>query len=102
SVLQDGWGIIPIYVGPQAPCSDYRATMSVSNPNMHGLFAGFAAALRARDAGLPEGSPIYLDVESWLVSDAACDAVVRAFIDNWVAGVHYFGYEAGLYSTPST
>jgi hypothetical protein len=102
SVLQDGWGIIPVYVGPQAPCSDYRSTMSVTNPDLHGLFTGFAAASRAQAAGLGEGSPIYLDVESWLVDDAACDAVVRTFIDNWVEGVHYFGYAAGLYSTPRT
>jgi hypothetical protein len=102
SVLQDGWGIIPVYVGPQAPCTTYSATMSASNPDLHGLFTGFAAAFRARDAGLSQGSPIYLDVESWLVNDAACDAVVRTFIDNWVEGVHYFGYDAGLYSTPNT
>jgi len=102
SVLQDGWGIIPIFVGPQAPCSDFHVVMDGVAPAIHGMWSGFRAALDARDAGLPEGSPIYLDVESWLHTDAACDAVVRTFIDNWVQGVHYFGYQAGLYSTPST
>jgi glycoside hydrolase-like protein len=102
SVLQDGWGIIPIYVGPQAPCSDFRVTINAQNADLHGLFVGFAAAARAHDAGLPVGSPIYLDMETWLNTDAACDAAVRAFIDNWVEGVHYFGYAAGLYSTPRT
>jgi glycoside hydrolase-like protein len=102
TVLQDGWGVIPIYVGPQAPCSDFHAVINAANPDLHGLFVGFAAAQRARAAGVPEGSPIYLDVESWLHTDAACDAAVRTFIDNWVEGVHYFGYQAGLYSTPST
>jgi hypothetical protein len=102
SVLQDGWGIIPVWVGPQAPCTDYHSTMNVQHPDLHGLFVGFAAALQARAAGLPDGSPIYLDIESWLVDDAACDAVVRTFIDHWVEGVHYFGFSAGLYSTPST
>jgi hypothetical protein len=102
SVLKDGWGIIPVYVGPQAPCSDFHVTVNAQSADLHGLFVGFAAAARAHDAGLPAGSPIYLDVEPWLHTDAACDAAVRTFIDNWVEGVHYFGYEAGLYSTPST
>src|SRR4029078_2221999 len=87
TVLQDGWGVIPIYVGPQAPCSDFHAGIHAASPDLHGLFVGFAAAQRARAAGVPEGSPIYLDVESWLHTDAACDAAVRTFIDNWVEGV---------------
>src|SRR3954447_6289896 len=102
SVLQDGWGIIPVYVGPQAPCSDYHVKINAPYADLHGLFVGFAAASRAHDAGLPAGSPIYLDVEPWRATDAACDAAVRTFIDNWVEGVHFFGYSAGLYSTPST
>jgi hypothetical protein len=102
SVLQDGWGIIPVFVGPQAPCTDYRSVMDTRAPDHHGLWVGFDAAVRARAAGLPVSSPIYLDVENWLVSDAACDATVRKFIEGYVRGVHYFGFEAGLYSTPST
>ena len=102
TILQDGWGIIPVYVGPQAPCTDYRAVMNVDVPGNHGLWAGFDAAVRAKISGLPVGSPIYLDVEPWLVEDPACDAVVRKFIEGWVDGVHYFGYMAGLYSTPLT
>ena len=102
SVLQEGWGIIPVYVGPQAPCSDFRARINWDHYEMHGLFAGFEAAQRARAAGLPEGSPIYLDIEAWTAQDWACDNAVRGFIDNWVEGVHFFGYGAGLYATPST
>ena len=102
TVLQAGWGIIPVYVGAQAPCSDFNARINWDHYEMHGLFAGFEAAQRAQAAGLPQGSPIYLDMEAWAASDWACDNAVRGFIDNWVEGVHYFGYMAGLYSTPST
>src|SRR5262245_52999217 len=62
SVLQDGWGIIPVWVGPQAPCTDYGSTRNVQYPDLHGLFGGFAAASPARAAGLAEGSASDLDV----------------------------------------
>src|SRR6476661_461573 len=38
SVLQDGWGIIPVYVGPQAPCPDYSSTMDVTYTDLPGRF----------------------------------------------------------------
>ena len=102
TVLQDGWGVIPVYVSPQAPCTDYRARISTVDTFAQGLYEGFGAVGAAQRAGLPAGSPIYLDIEPWNVADPACDAAVRDFIQAWAVGVHYHGYAAGLYSTPST
>ena len=36
------------------------------------------------------------------MADPVCDAAVRDFIQAWAFGVHYYGYTAGLYSTPGT
>jgi hypothetical protein len=104
SVLDQGWGVIPVYVSRQAPCSDFHVRMSgdPAAAGWDGFYAGIDSVVRARAAGVTTGSPIYLDIESWDVDDPACSAAVGAFMSSWDMVVHGNGFLAGIYSTPRT
>jgi len=101
-VVAQGWRIIPIYVGPQAPCTSYRVTMDAENPDQHGAAIGQDAVARARVIGLPPGAPIYYDLEAYRGTDVSCRDAVNAFLSGWVRQVHVAGYKAGLYATPDS
>jgi len=101
-VVAQGWRIIPIYVGPQAPCTSYHVTIDAENPDQHGAAIGRDAVARARVVGLPPGAPIYYDLEAYRGTDVACGDAVNAFLSAWVREVHAAGYKAGLYATPES
>jgi hypothetical protein len=61
-----GWGMLPTYVGPQAPCWGYQGvTINPKHAAADGRAAGADAVLDARLFGLPAGSPIYYDMEAY-------------------------------------
>jgi hypothetical protein len=101
-VVAQGWRIIPIYVGPQAPCTDYRVTIDAENPDANGTTIGRDAVARARIVGLPPGAPIYYDLEAYRGADVACSDVVNRFVSAWVREVRAAGYKTGLYATPES
>jgi len=101
-VVAQGWRIIPIYVGPQAPCTNFRITIDAENPDANGAAIGRDAVARARVVGLPPGAPIYYDLEAYRGSDLACSDVVNAFVSGWVREVRAAGYRTGLYATPES
>jgi hypothetical protein len=101
-VVEQGWRIIPIYVGPQAPCTNFRLTIDAENPESHGAAIGRDAVARARIVGLPPGAPIYYDLEAYRGADLACSDIVNAFVSGWVREVRAAGYRTGLYATPES
>jgi hypothetical protein len=101
-VVEQGWRIIPIYVGPQAPCTSYRVTIDADGPDAHGAAIGRDAVARARVVGLPPGAPIYYDLEAYRGTDLACSDIVNAFLSGWVREVRAAGYKTGLYATPES
>jgi hypothetical protein len=101
-VVEMGWRIIPIYVGPQAPCTNYRVTIDAENPDQHGATIGRDAVARARIVGFPTGAPIYYDLEYYRPNDLACSDAVNAFVSGWVREVRAAGYRTGLYATPES
>jgi hypothetical protein len=101
-VVEQGWRIIPIYVGPQAPCTNYRVTIDAQNPDQHGAAMGRDAVARAKVVGFPPGAPIYYDLEAYRGTDMACSDAVNTFVSAWVREVHAAGYEAALYATPES
>jgi hypothetical protein len=101
-VVEQGWRIIPIYVGPQAPCTNFRITIDAENPELHGATIGRDAVARARIVGLPAGAPIYYDLEAYRGTDLACSDAVNAFVSGWVREVRAAGYRTGLYATPES
>jgi hypothetical protein len=102
TVVAQGWRLIPIYVGLQAPCINFSSQVMSRDPAaayQQGGGAANDAMSRAAIAGLPPGSPIYFDMEGYNNADAGCVAAVRAFVNGWVAQLHVGGFKAAMYSS---
>ncbi|GAA2499992.1 glycoside hydrolase domain-containing protein [Terrabacter carboxydivorans] len=98
-----GWGLIPIYVGAQAPCVNQTglATIDPSQAAAQGKAAAADAAGRAATFGLGTGSPIYYDMEAYAPS-ASCTSTVLKFITAWTQELHARGYTSGAYGSTSS
>jgi hypothetical protein len=104
SVSSVGWKLVPIYVGAQPPCQ------SGSNPER--LTASTAASLGAADAsdavakasalGMKAGSPIYLDMEAYDITNKACNDAVLTYVRAFDKGLHAKTYRAGYYGFSSS
>lgn len=94
-----GWSTLPIYVGPQPPCSASGVTI---NPRQAAAEGGAAAANAVSDAslfGLPKGSPVYYDLEAYDEDDGSCVSAVLAFLGAWTRQLNASGYVSGVYSS---
>jgi hypothetical protein len=94
-----GWGMLPTYVGPQAPCWGYSGTLI--NPGKaaaEGAAAGADAVADARLFGLAPGSPIYYDMEAY-DGGQSCTNAVLTFLGGWDRTVAAKGYLTGVYSS---
>jgi Rv2525c-like, glycoside hydrolase-like domain len=94
-----GWGLIPTYVGLQAPCAsgDVGPTIDPNNPYNQGIFLAQDAVNQAQGLGLPPGTPIYYDMEAY--NPSVCGQVVRTFISGWIFQLHQNSYVAGMYGS---
>jgi hypothetical protein len=102
TVVAQGWRLIPIYVGLQAPCINFPSTQmsgDTATAYFQGALAANSAMNAATAAGLPGSSPIYFDMEAYNNSTLACAAPVWSFVSGWVAQLHAGGYVAGMYSS---
>ena len=72
AAVSTGWGLIPLYVGLQAPCVGQGglAKISPSLASSQGTAAADDADARASTVGLAPGSPIYFDMEGYALSNA--------------------------------
>jgi len=99
----DGWNLLPIYVGSQAPCvtgsnkNPYR--IDTSRPTAQGTSEGRDAVDAADDLGLAPGSALYLDMESYTVSNTSCASATLKYVRAWTKEVHAQGYLSGFYSS---
>ena len=101
TVIAQGWRLLPIWVGPQAPCSTLSTTklsLSVPTATNQGLAEGKAAADRAAALGLGWLAPVYYDMESY-PAGGACSKAVQAFTNGWTYALNQRGYLAGYYSS---
>jgi len=104
SVNSLGWKLIPIYVGAQPPCQ------TGSSPEK--LTAATASSLGARDAadavakasalGMKAGSPIYLDMEPYTVTDKACNSAVLTYVRSFTKALRAKTYRGGYYGFTSS
>jgi len=100
SVAAMGWGVLPTYVGPQAPCWDGGNGVRITpgKAAAQGNAAGAYAVSDAKQFGLALGSPIYYDMEAY-VGGTTCKRAVLAFLGAWDRRVAADGYVTAMYSS---
>jgi hypothetical protein len=102
-LTQQGWLLIPTWVGPQAPCTGFSRRMSADPATAYqqGVIEAFLASDRAEKLGLTlpnqSGTIIYYDLEAYSNLNEACRAATQAFISGWSATLHARGSKAGVY-----
>jgi hypothetical protein len=99
-----GWGLIPLYVGLQAPCVA-QAKLAKIDPSAaaaQGTQAAQDAFSLAAVFGIPPGNPIYFDMEGYKTTDPACTKAVQAFVGAWDTGLRAAGYVAGVYGSAAS
>ncbi|MFI2204477.1 glycoside hydrolase domain-containing protein [Streptomyces sp. NPDC020192] len=104
SVSTLGWKLIPIYVGAQPPCQ--------SGANPEKLTASTAASLGTQDAadavaksaalGMKAGSPVYLDMEPYDITNKACNDAVLTYVRAFDKGLRAKTYRSGYYGFSSS
>lgn len=105
TVYTMGWGLVPTYVGRQAPMACQPGTNAYPMGSDLGTVAKQAqnaaddAANALQAANFAPGSIIYDDMEYY--QGGSCDALVAAYISGWVQGLHGHGYKAGAYISAS-
>jgi hypothetical protein len=103
TVLEQGWKLMPLYVGLQAPCSTLNAAkIDPATAGAQGAAAAVDAMNRAAALGIGAQRPLFFDIEAYNNSDASCVAAVRAFVSGWAGQLHQGGYLAGLYSSAAS
>ncbi|GED86577.1 glycoside hydrolase domain-containing protein [Streptomyces sp. NPDC002405] len=104
SVSSMGWKLIPLYVGAQPPCQ--------KSANPERLTAATAASLGTSDAkdavaksaalGIKAGSPVYLDMEPYDITDKACNDAVLTYVRAFDKVLRDKTYRAGYYGFTSS
>jgi len=100
SVTKQGWSIVPIYVGLQAPCTyrTYAKKISPSQAAAQGRSQAADAVAKARALGLRPGSAIYGDMEHYDPANTSCRNTVLTFLSNWTTELHRQGFLSGVYA----
>jgi hypothetical protein len=104
--VSQGWSLLPLYVGLQAPCVSQsklqRVSTNVQTAADQGIAAADDAIARAGAFGLPADSPIYFDMEGYSTTNAACTHAVQSFLGGWNGELRSHGYVAGVYGSAAS
>jgi hypothetical protein len=104
AVAQQGWTLIPIWVGLQfghcGPPTSFQCAAAGDGNQAYqqGVNEASAAVTVARSVGLGPTSPIYLDIEAY-ARNATIDASMQSFTRGWTLQLHALGYRSGYYSS---
>jgi hypothetical protein len=99
SVTKMGWGILPIWVGPQAPCiANASSYWTINNSDSYstGAYQADLAIAQANALGITNGI-IYYDMEGYTPDGGSCSGAVESFLDSWTTELHAQGFQSGLY-----
>ncbi|HKX16048.1 MAG TPA: glycoside hydrolase domain-containing protein [Propionibacteriaceae bacterium] len=104
AVSLQGWRIIPIYVGYQAPCTRRlsAAEFTITTAGLLGTADAADAVWQAQALGMLPGSAIYGDMENYYTTDAACRTAVFDYASAWTKELHRLGYLSGMYANLSS
>ncbi|WP_432838646.1 DUF1906 domain-containing protein [Dactylosporangium sp. CA-092794] len=103
NLRSEGWKLLPIWVGPQAPCSGFPSRFSTdpSTAYSQGFTEASKAYNRLIELGLDvSGTPVIYDLEGFDTSNSACVNAVKQFVSGWVADLHLApAQKAGVYGS---
>ncbi|MER6531279.1 glycoside hydrolase domain-containing protein [Streptomyces sp. NPDC001508] len=104
SVKAVGWKLIPIYVGAQPPCQTGSSPEKITATTAASLGAHDAADAVAKAAalGMKAGSPIYLDMEAYDVTNKACNNAVLTYVRSFTKTLRGKTYRGGMYGFTSS
>ncbi|WP_307163739.1 glycoside hydrolase domain-containing protein [Streptomyces rishiriensis] len=104
SVNAAGWKLIPLYVGAQPPCQTGSSPEKITAATATSLGAtdGADAVAKASALGMKAGSPIYLDMEAYDITDKACNDAVLAYVRSFTKTLRAKIYRAGYYGFSSS
>ncbi|WP_327287346.1 glycoside hydrolase domain-containing protein [Streptomyces sp. NBC_01198] len=99
TVNAQGWKLIPIYVGAQPPCQTGSSPekFTAATATSLGATDGKDAVAKAAALGMKAGSPIYLDMESYSVTNTSCNNAVLAYVRSFTKTLRAKTYRAGYY-----
>ncbi len=105
TVTAMGWGLMPIWVGLQAPagCNKLHVSRISQNRKLRVEQAdteAVSAESSATTAGIGEGNIIYYDMEGYNDS-AGCNSSVVDYLKLWIGRIHNDGFKAGVYVSGS-
>ncbi|KAB1986322.1 glycoside hydrolase domain-containing protein [Streptomyces triticiradicis] len=104
SVSALGWKLIPLYVGAQPSCQTGSSPekLTPSTAASMGAADGADAVAKAAALGMKAGSPVYLDMESYDLTDKACNDAVLAYVRAFDKALHAKTYRTGYYGFTSS
>ena len=104
SVNTVGWKLIPLYVGAQPPCQTGSSPEKITAATATSLGAtdGADAVAKASALGMKAGSPIYLDMEAYDITNKACNDAVFAYVRSFDKTLRAKMYRAGYYGFSSS
>jgi hypothetical protein len=99
AVVNYGWGLWPVWVGPQAPCVNQPKLVHISskNPYAQGQQEATSAIAQLTKLGFVSQTVIYYDMENYNTSNSGCRTIVRNFLNGWINQLQAKGYQAGVY-----
>jgi hypothetical protein len=97
--IVNGWHPVPLYVGLQAPCTNFSSRIDPAQAATQGAAAAEDAANLSYDLGMGQGSVITFDMEGGYARTAACSAAILQFLSAWTTQLHNRGYRSGVYSS---
>ncbi|NEB29738.1 DUF1906 domain-containing protein [Streptomyces sp. SID14446] len=104
SVSALGWKLVPLYVGAQPSCQTGSSpeTMTASTAASLGAKDGADAVAKVAALGMKTGSPVYLDMESYDVTNKACNDAVLTYVRAFDKTLHAKTYRTGYYGFTSS
>ncbi|MET8921001.1 glycoside hydrolase domain-containing protein [Streptomyces sp. NPDC004623] len=104
SVNATGWKLIPLYVGAQPPCqkSANPERFTASTAAAVGASNAKDAVAKASALGMKAGSPIYLNMESYDITDKACNDATLTYVRSFTKALRNATYRGGLYGFSSS
>jgi hypothetical protein len=102
--VANGWHLMPIYMGLQAPCttSNKKFLFTAANAATQGRANADDAVAQATALGLAPGSVLINDMEAYRTDDTSCRTAVQTFVSAWSSRLHDVGYLSGFYSSLSS